>query len=1225
MNVIKTGIINYSSIRKEKTQNRFHNTLMDRYKVSLNENNKKGKKIKVILNKNNKINEVKNEVILNTEGWKTIYKRYNIRSPSEEILNQNSKINFSQNQTNNFPKRRTFFKTSFLDKNKVLKSNNRKVNHIKKKKISDNKNNKNNKSMSINSNNQFKKYTNNRDNYSNEEQFLNGQFINNSIVDNNIDIIKNYDSINDSPIFNIQLNNLTSQNSRIFSKDNPRVSNNSKLSIHNIFMTEGNNNIFDNYKLKNFSPNFSQDDVIIPIKDSLNINKKTIEVEKKHKPKKFYKNKTQNKNFEKLISYNEKQKSQNIYSKIQKRKINNLIKNSGYISDYNSKTNLVNYKIKNSSPLKYLLFSNSQVDNIRNKLDNNISQTNETFNNTDNIFFDKTKYNNEIESCIISFRNKKLNKVGQNFKKFNTYKNEINKKYIKKKILNESKSYQKYFNRNKKRLNNKENKSTNYRIYKKPNLSFSQNFISNNQKTNYIGDYCSQTHYNIYSKTENNIQSKDPLDDKIYLEKKYLITKNIYNKRLNNQNNKISFGKKSISSMSIMNNNAYNNSPVYTKKKSANILKRVHPSKLFKNIFENNGLSNTHSFINSLHKNNKIYFRVKNSNLNNLNSTYKFFNSQIINIKNNIFNNNEIPTNTPFEEETKVEPINVHKINLKKGLINSTVKNRFNFFRKYYKYYKYFSNKAKKEPKNYLYNKSILIKEKIIKKDVMPLCYYTKSNIKIFQIPKIPHFYCTKVFLSSSVEKNNKEVINYEENIKEGNENNIILNKNPIVLKKKTILKDIINRNISNNRQYETKTYGYEIMNIYDNKEYDIKTYKDERCNTDNLNLIKVKKRKIKPKNIKDINKDIFKSTNIIDKEKENECFITNKINSIMNKNNEIIYKKNKFKSEEKKSLKNSYKKLKKNYLRNQRSSSYKMKKNIDKNKDKDNVINLIKVRTPNSESRKKKYKINVVKRIKIRYKKKKDNFSEEKILINNNNNINEEQNIKKRYNSIKRNKIVKDKENKILLIIKEDLENYILFSIKNQENENILIKNNYDYSIIDQLLIKKKIDLSDLLQYYLKISFDVLDSKDKIIFANEYIQNIIENYKKRYLNKNDYIRIHEDILDMLIDIVININRNRIKSISNVENKYSFDIVGSLFYSLLINDLFFVSDLNMFINCEEKIYINIAKIVRFIIIYSNDEDAKNKYFKIFKNSRLFFNNPIYFNYVTKYLKLLNIK
>ena len=111
------------------------------------------------------------------------------------------------------------------------------------------------------------------------------------------------------------------------------------------------------------------------------------------------------------------------------------------------------------------------------------------------------------------------------------------------------------------------------------------------------------------------------------------------------------------------------------------------------------------------------------------------------------------------------------------------------------------------------------------------------------------------------------------------------------------------------------------------------------------------------------------------------------------------------------------------------------------------------------------------------------------------------------------------------------------------------------------------------------------MDSKDKIIFANEYIQNIIENYKKRYLNKNDYIRIHEDILDMLIDIVININRNRIKSISNIENKYSFDIVGSLFYSLLINDLFFVSDLNMFINCEEKIYINIAKIVRFILNY----------------------------------------
>ena len=84
-----------------------------------------------------------------------------------------------------------------------------------------------------------------------------------------------------------------------------------------------------------------------------------------------------------------------------------------------------------------------------------------------------------------------------------------------------------------------------------------------------------------------------------------------------------------------------------------------------------------------------------------------------------------------------------------------------------------------------------------------------------------------------------------------------------------------------------------------------------------------------------------------------------------------------------------------------------------------------------------------------------------------------------------------------------------------------------------------------------------------------------------------------------------------------------YDIVGALFYSLLINELFFVSDLNMFINFEEQVYINIAKVLRNIIIYSNDNKFKTQYFEIFKNTKMFFNNPIYFKYVTKYLKLLN--
>ena len=188
-----------------------------------------------------------------------------------------------------------------------------------------------------------------------------------------------------------------------------------------------------------------------------------------------------------------------------------------------------------------------------------------------------------------------------------------------------------------------------------------------------------------------------------------------------------------------------------------------------------------------------------------------------------------------------------------------------------------------------------------------------------------------------------------------------------------------------------------------------------------------------------------------------------------------------------------------------------------------------------------------------------------------------------------------------------------------------LTISNNYNFSIIEQLLIKEKIDLSDLIEYYLKIGLEILDSKEKIIIANDYIQNIIENYNRTYINKNNFVKTHEDILELLIDIVINLNKKRIKNITNIENKYLYDIIGALFYSLLINELFFVSDLNKFINCEEQVLINIAKIVRFIIIYTNDENLKNNYFETFKNCKLFFNNPIYFKYVTKYLKLINSK
>ena len=203
------------------------------------------------------------------------------------------------------------------------------------------------------------------------------------------------------------------------------------------------------------------------------------------------------------------------------------------------------------------------------------------------------------------------------------------------------------------------------------------------------------------------------------------------------------------------------------------------------------------------------------------------------------------------------------------------------------------------------------------------------------------------------------------------------------------------------------------------------------------------------------------------------------------------------------------------------------------------------------------------------------------------------------------------EKDNKIISIIKEDLENYILFSLKNEDN-----KIKYNFSIIGQLLAKEKMNLCDFIQFYLKICYENLDDKNKLIIANEYIQNIIEKYKRSYLTKDNFIKIHEDILDILVDICTNDKSRNIQE----ENKYKYDIIGSLFYSLLINEMFFVSDLNIFLDSEEYIYINAAKVVRYIIIYSNDEKLKNKYYEEFRNCKIFFNNPIYFKYVTRYLK-----
>ena len=207
-------------------------------------------------------------------------------------------------------------------------------------------------------------------------------------------------------------------------------------------------------------------------------------------------------------------------------------------------------------------------------------------------------------------------------------------------------------------------------------------------------------------------------------------------------------------------------------------------------------------------------------------------------------------------------------------------------------------------------------------------------------------------------------------------------------------------------------------------------------------------------------------------------------------------------------------------------------------------------------------------------------------------------------------------KYDKITIIIKEDIENFITFyNKKNAENNGGKNDNNqkYDWSIIEQLIIKAKIDIIDIINGFLKICNEIIDNRSTLKIWNEYISQIIEHYKKSYLNEKNIKNIRIKILKIL---------KQIDSI-NISNKYKFDIFGNLFYHFLIEGLFTEEDLNYFENEEQKIVIEIAKMIKFILILfceNNKTKECNEYHIKFKKTKLFNKNPIYFNYVTKYIK-----
>ena len=261
-----------------------------------------------------------------------------------------------------------------------------------------------------------------------------------------------------------------------------------------------------------------------------------------------------------------------------------------------------------------------------------------------------------------------------------------------------------------------------------------------------------------------------------------------------------------------------------------------------------------------------------------------------------------------------------------------------------------------------------------------------------------------------------------------------------------------------------------------------------------------------------------------------------------------------------------------------------------------------------------------IIRIIKRRKKKQKDNpikyFTEQKkyiktqnelLILNNKNSKNREN---KNSDIIVNSK--QQNNEKIMSIISEDLENYIEYKYNSLKSEN------YDWSITDQIIIKLKIKLPDIIYYYIQIAQNLIDTKEKMHFANSYIISILKNYIYNYINIHNFIKIHNEIVD-LFEYLVRINDN-----NDDKNRLKYEVTGGIFYELLKNELFFVSDLNRFIvhDNNEELIINIVKIVKYIIISGR---GNCNFFDEFNNSAIFKNNPIFFKYVTKYLKINNFE
>ena len=201
---------------------------------------------------------------------------------------------------------------------------------------------------------------------------------------------------------------------------------------------------------------------------------------------------------------------------------------------------------------------------------------------------------------------------------------------------------------------------------------------------------------------------------------------------------------------------------------------------------------------------------------------------------------------------------------------------------------------------------------------------------------------------------------------------------------------------------------------------------------------------------------------------------------------------------------------------------------------------------------------------------------------------------------------------NNMIEMIKKDIEKFLYDSNKNQIKYDLLTEINKKYN--EELNIKKTMYIWEIFYYYIEVCIDIINTEEKIYIANEYIENIINNFAIDLPNEG-----WEMLHYKLISLFLNINE------ICTDNIYMHQIMGNLLFMLINNKLFYIKDLNNFLNKDNEVIINIAKVVKYTIIYA-DKDAK-KYHNDFKQTKLFIGNKIFYDIVTiplnkKYLSII---